>query len=330
MISVFRFVATSLFLLACIETSWGQLPLECNQTEDSISVLVDGRPVLKYNIAIQEPPEGMDAVYRRSGYIHPVYSPSGKVVTGDFAPDHAHQHALFCAFVNTSFEGKRVDFWNLHRETGRVRHDKVVSVHCEETQAMFVVELVHEALNEEMKPTPVLRETWTVTVYPVADPRFKFDIKSEIKLIADPPLIIKQYKYGGMAFRGSNEWIDQGTDQTLNAFSKAKRIDASTEYPPLAETKHQFLTSDGLRRIEGNHSHPESVSLFGIVDGGEVAGITVSAAPSNYRFPQAVRLHPSKPYFCFAPMVDGEFSFDNETKYINTYRYSVFDGLPND
>ena len=49
---------------------------------------------------------------------------------------------------------------------------------------------------------------------------------------------------------------------------------------------------------------------------------------NNFRFPQAVRLHPSKPYFCFAPMVDGEFTIEPEENYVSYYRYIAHDDSP--
>ena len=65
--------------------------LRLTQDADKIEVFLGNRQVLRYNIAVVEPPEGIASHYRRSGYIHPLYSPTGEVLTGDLAPDHAHQ-----------------------------------------------------------------------------------------------------------------------------------------------------------------------------------------------------------------------------------------------
>ena len=45
-----------------------------------------GRPVLCYNHAVVPSPIPNTPCYARSGYIHPVYNPSGQVVTDDFNP----------------------------------------------------------------------------------------------------------------------------------------------------------------------------------------------------------------------------------------------------
>jgi hypothetical protein len=43
----------------------------------------------------------------------------------------------------------------------------------------------------------------------------------------------------------------------------------------------------------------------------------------NFRAPQHVRIHPDKPYFCFAPMVDGSFKIEPGEKYVSRYRYLI-------
>ena len=67
-------------------------------------------------------PRGSTPYYRRSGQIHPLYTPTGRVVSDDFPPDHAHQHGVFFAWVNTTFEGRHLDFWNQKEQTGRIEH----------------------------------------------------------------------------------------------------------------------------------------------------------------------------------------------------------------
>ena len=60
--------------------------------------------------------------------------------------------------------------------------------------------------------------------------------------------------------------------------------------------------------------------------GSQHAGIIVLSANSNFRAPQTVRLHPSKPYFCFAPMVLGAFSLEPKQTQVQRYRFVTHDG----
>jgi hypothetical protein len=60
--------------------------------------------------------------------------------------------------------------------------------------------------------------------------------------------------------------------------------------------------------------------------GSSHGGIVVLAAPGNFRAPQTVRLHPTKPYFCFAPMQLGAFSIKPDEAYASRFRFVVHDG----
>ena len=110
---------------------------------ERLSILVRDKPVLTYNIAVQQPPPGIDKLYRRSGFIYPVFDPAGRPVTDDFPPDHAHQHSLFYAWADTTFEGRRVDFWNQHKRTGDVGHVALKSAATGGVFAQFAATLSH-------------------------------------------------------------------------------------------------------------------------------------------------------------------------------------------
>ena len=58
------------------------------------------------------------------------------------------------------------------------------------------------------------------------------------------------------------------------------------------------------------------------IDGQNVSA-AVFCSPKNFRAPQHVRIHPNKPYFCFAPMVAGPFKIETGREYVSRYRYLV-------
>ena len=98
-----------LFLLLTI------LLLSCTIAEDKQRlILKDGeRKLLEYNAAYIPSPVKEKPYYGRSGFIHPVYSPKGKVVTDPFPKDHLHQHALMFAWTSSMIDGKKNPIWNL-------------------------------------------------------------------------------------------------------------------------------------------------------------------------------------------------------------------------
>ena len=291
------------------------------QTDGAITMFFGGKPILKYNVAVQKSPAGISSDFERSGYIHPIYTPAGVEVTGDFPPDHAHQHALFNAWTSTTFEGRSVDFWNQAKKKGRVSHQKVIRVGRDE----FVVQLLHEDLTSPTGPKPVLEETWAVKVIGLDKDAYVFDITSVQTCVANSPLRMNQYRYGGMGIRGNNQWINDAGTKALSAYQKAFNKGKKLEYPSLDLVGHRFTTSDGKRRFEGNHSRPTWVDLSGKVDG-QIVGVSILGNRRNFRFPQPVRLHPTKPYFCFAPMVVGDFEIAPWETYESRFRYIVHDG----
>lgn len=303
--------------------------VRCNETAEHIEISIGNKRLLRYQKSVRPSPEGIDPLYQRSGYIHSVSTPSGRVVTGDFAPDHPHQHAIFNAWVRSRFEGREVDFWNQRDNLGRVSHEKVVSIEHVGGNARFVVELLHEEIAADGTARPVLRETWTVTAHKPVGGAFVFDLESAQVCASDSPLVVSEYHYGGMALRGSNQWFSDATAKALQVYRAESKKDPDTPLPEIAQVGHRFLTSEGSDRFEGNHTRPAWVSMFGLVDD-RLAGITVMGHPENVAHPRPVRLHPTKPYFCFAPMVLGAFTIEPGAVYRSKFRYVVHDGMPDE
>jgi hypothetical protein len=262
----------------------------------ALNVSIDGKAVLTYNHAVVPSPIAGEPYYRRSGYLHPVRNPRGEVLTDDFAPDHAHQHGIMFAWTKCTFEGKPAEFWNQKLQLGTVEHAALEAVGGGEVFGHFAATLRHVALRAPGGPKAALIETWTVRVYRRTD-GFLFDIDSTQRCATKSPLEIEQYHYGGMAVRCRREWIGKG----------------------------DFLTSEGGTRKDGNHTRPKWCDVHGEI-AGRPTGIAALCHPGNFRFPQPVRLHPDKPYFCFAPMVLGAFRIEPGRPYVSRYRFYVHDG----
>ena len=195
---------------------------------------------------------------------------------------------------SVTIDGKKIDFWNQKEEQGRVAHKRVLSTVAGERSVSFTVLLSH--FDQREGGTEILQEIWAVSVHELEGDRYRFDLDSRQSLVGDKPLLVEKYHYGGMALRGNVAWL--GKDAC------------------------EFLTSDGKSRLDGNHSRPNWVAMHGVL-AGKPAAIVAMGHPQNFRAPQAVRLHPDKPYFCFAPMVDGSFSIGPGKEYRSRYRFLV-------
>ncbi|WP_460515196.1 DUF6807 domain-containing protein [Cyclobacterium sediminis] len=274
-----------------------------SQTEEGVEVLSESQPVLKYQTAVASPPGDLPDYYERSGMIHPLYSPSGQIITDAFPSGHTHQHAIFNAWVNTQYKGEKVDFWNQHSETGTVEHVSLNTAEAGNSGAIIESQLRHISL----KYGEVLGEKWTIMVYPTDD-YFLFDLISEQTNTSNDTLFILEYHYGGMGFRGSKEWNKVDSTHFTNTW--------------------EILTSEGYTNENANHTHASWVSASGKVDG-QKTSVTVFGFPENYRYPQAIRVHPSMPYWVYAPMVDGEFYIAPGAGYKSKFRYYVPNGASN-
>ncbi len=280
------------------------------ETDATIVVTQNGKPVVTYNKASPPCPSGVDPVFQRSGCLHPIFSPQGKAVTEMFPADKPHQHGVFSAWVNATFDDRSVDCWNLAKRTGRVRHGRVVSTSTQDDRAGFDVELVHTATGGT--EVDLLVERWNVTVWKTDRRWHCFDIATTQTAATKKPLIVNQHHYGGMAFRGPASWL---TDDDGYA----------RQHPELPRVKSDFLTDRGHDRRSGNQQPANWVALVA-GNGPEAVTVAVLGHPKNFRAPQRVRLHPTKPYCCFAPCSTGAFTITADQPLWGNYRFFIADG----
>lgn len=272
--------------------------MRCEETDDAIRIFSGDNPVLVYNKKPRPEAAENDPAYARTGYLHPVHSPSGKILSGDYAPDHPHQHGIFFAWTKTEFEGRAPEFWNERKQAGKVHYESTQEIRSESESAGFSVTHRWEDLTAPEGAKPVLRETWRLEARE-SKGAYVLDLVSEQRCAGESPLKIDVYHYGGMAVRGNADW--------------------------LGEEEERIFTSEGLGRVAGNHTRPDWVRMQGELDGA-TCGILALPSPENFRAPQWVRLHPAKPYFVFAPMVEESFEIKPGETYRSSFRFVLYDG----
>ena len=269
-----------------------------------VDAIDDGRAVTfgvgqdllaRYHHEPPDPPAGVDALHARSGYIHPLWTPSGQVVTGDFPASHRHQHGVFFAWTRTRFEGREVDFWNTGAGQGRVE-----CAAFSPTGGPVVGELRamhhHTDLTAPGGPKLALVEQWELRVHGQRSPHV-LDLVSMQECAGDRPLEVLEYHYGGLAFRGPEAW--EGRAAT-------------------------FLTSEREDRAAGDGSRVRWCAASG--PSPELATLAILCHPDNLRAPHPVRIHPSNPYFCFSPCRLGAFSIAPGRPLTSRYRLIAMDG----
>lgn len=270
------------------------------QTDSGLSVMAGKKPVFYYHIREAQPPADSPSYYQRSGFIHPLYSPGGQVLTDDFPVGHIHQHGLFAAWTNTSYRGQFIDFWNQHLLKGTVEHAGVKDLKDGAVFAQLRVSLHYRSLEFG----PLITETWTIRIYPFQK-YFVFDLSSDQVNTGSDTLFINQYHYGGMAFRGSRQWNPHDSLHFRNRW--------------------HVITSEGLQDSSANGTKARWVDAWGNIEG-KPAGLAVLGSPQNFRDPQSIRVHASMPYWCYAPEVSGAFYIAPQQHYRSAFRYIVHEG----
>lgn len=280
-----------------------QAVVKAETTATQVKLSVDGQPVLDFWTAEESlPNDTVDKKFLRNGHIHPVRSPAGTIITGSYPADHLHHHGIWAPWTKTEFQGRKPDFWNMGQLTGTVKFDALERTWSGPAHAGFVAKQRQIDLSAP-SPVTALNETWEVTVYDVPGatvPLRVFDLVITQTCATDDPLILPEYRYGGLGFRGHDDW--NGKD---NAF---------------------FLTSEGeTDRVKGNTSRARWVHIGGRSDGA-LAGVGILGHPENFRAPEPLRLHPKEPFVCFAPSQLGDWRIEPGKPHVMRYRFVVTDG----
>ena len=270
----------------------------------SLDFKFDGRPVFRYNaVPVSSPNYG--PIQARDAYIHPAYSPSGALVTGDFSSSHPHHRGFFLAYERTRWGDLTPDFWNIHVGTGKIHADGVDEPVVGPFTARFSARHRWEAKDKATgKGTVVLREHWDVEAYDIpGSPCRLFDLTSTQQAV-EHPLEILPYRYGGMTYRGPEPFVKGMLD---------------------------ILTSEGKHRKDGDQQPARWVDLTGpVAEGSDIyAGAMIADHPSNPNYPNVARIHPtSLPFFCFVPAYSKPLTIAVDVPTVFRYRVMIHDGRP--
>lgn len=287
---------------ASLATSTG---IQASKRGGIVEVSGRGGPIFEYRAEPGPLPRAdIDPIYLRGGYIHPVFSPSRRVVTDHYARNHLHQHGIWFAWTKTEFQGRQPDFWNMGQGKGRVEFVGLDAIWSGPVEGGFRARHQFVDLTGAI-PVVALREAWEIRAYQVgrgSRPYWMFDLGSVQECATDDPLILPKYHYGGLGVRGNWNW--NGPENT------------------------SFLTSEGVTdRVKGNETRGRWCHISGDESGMET-GMTILCHPANFRAPQPMRLHPKEPFFCYAPSQAGDWKIEPGKPYVSRYRFIVFDGRP--
>lgn len=282
----------------------GQTLAKGEDDNESLVMSVNNQKVLQYNHRTVYPPKGVDTAYRRSGFIHPLWSPQGAILTSIQPKDHYHHYGFWNPWTYTLFEGKEFDFWNLARKQGTVQFNSFASVVEGPVFGSFKA-LQDHVIYPDSAPRTIMNETWDVRVYNIPAGYFLWDFTSTLNLAVESPLTIKEYRYAGLGMRATPEWTN---------------------------TNSHALTSEGKTRADADGSVARWCFINGETAKG-MAGILFMSYPANYNHPEPIRMWPADAnngrgdvFFNFCPTKNTDWVLNPGNDYTLKYRMLVFEG----
>lgn len=278
------------------------------QKDGALNLKSGDRPILSYQIETVNPPRGVSPLYKRSAFLHPVYSPEGEVLTRIQAPDHYHHYGIWNPWTLTFIGKREVDFWNLMKGEGTVRFAGLIS------QVEGPVFTGFRSLQEHIDfgaaggDAVAINELFDVRVWNIANQRYLFDYMSTLNTPLDSGILLAAYRYGGgIGYRAAEKWTKDNSS---------------------------VLTSEGKTRKEADGSN----ARWCIVEGESTAkagrsGILFLSYPANRMHPEPMRVWPMDAnggrgdmYFEFCPIRHKDWKLERGTDYVLKYRLVVFDG----
>ena len=282
--------------------------IQVQKNNGHLELIHNKQPLLRYHYETVYPPAGVDTVFKRSGFIHPLWSPHGQELTRISPPDHYHHFGLWNPWTKVLVGKDTIDFWNLSARKGTVRFSGFVSQTSGSVYGEYSVVHEHVVLKKNEEKV-ALRELQTVRIYPSQRGKDYYiaDIVIQLNPATDEELVLMEYRYGGLGWRATGEW----------------NKDNSTT-----------LTSEGKTRKDADGSKARWCIVQGSVQQ-DHAGIVMMSHPTNYNHPEPLRIWPETMngrgdvYANFSPTKDKDWRLDKGRNYVLRYRLLVFNGTFN-
>lgn len=271
--------------------------------------------ILHYRYSEMPAPAGKSDLFARSGFIHPLYSPSGEALTWAQPEDHIHHVGIWNPWTRVQWKDNHTDFWNLAAGLGTVRFKDVISTVSGPVYAEFHVLQDHIAFvpqkppfpvedSEESKEVIVMEEEWIIRIWNIGDD-YLMDFTSLIRNVLDEPVSLDAYRYGGgIGYRATSKWNNQNSS---------------------------VLTSEGKTWTDGDATRAKWCWISGDLEGIQT-GLLFMSDPNNYDFPQPMRIWPDNSngvghqYFEFTPIREKAWVLDPGKTYSQKYRIWVQEG----
>ncbi len=261
-----------------------------------VDVAAGGKPIFRYNHGTVAQFPDKPSKYDRACYFHPLWAPCGETITGDYHPDHAHHRGLWFAWVKADAGAIKANFWEIQEGRGKFVNKALTPI----AGPVFAGFTAHNDLVSGGKT--ILKETLTARAYAArSGPRLiDLDVRHEA---TDEDVVLGKLHYGGLGFRGRDEWNEKGAIVDV-------------------------LTSEGKTRKDANATKARWIDFTGRLGAEGWGGILAIEHPANPRYPNGVRVHPSMAFFSTTLVQPDAYTIKKGEPLVLRYRLVIHDGKP--
>jgi hypothetical protein len=301
--------STRNFILKAENSTEKQIPkVRIHKKQKDLSLMVNEKAVLSYRFETMFPPEDVNPLYKRSGFIHPLWSPGGEVLSRIQAPDHYHHYGIWGPWTLTHIDDREVDFWNLAKGQGTVKFASFLSKVEGEIFSGFKALQQHIDFGAQGEDQVAMNEILDVRVWSVSEKVWVIDYTTTLNSSLPNGIMLDAYRYGGgIGFRATEKWHKDNCT---------------------------VLTSDGKSRADADGSFARWCIVEGESNVSEGrSGILFLSHPSNRMHPEPMRVWPldanggrGDMYFEFVPIRHEDWKLEPLKDYSLKYRMVVFDG----
>ena len=280
-----------------------------NKENGDLKLKFGEQSLIHYRYAMKSAPDGINQLYQKSGYIHPIITIKGDTLTQIQPTDHYHHYGVWGPWTRTRIDDIVVDFWNLKDGLGTVLFKNFNNIASGLVYAGFNAHQEHLNLKQKNGPELALIENLIVKVWKNNNPNQYFiDYTSNFSSPLKNGILFEAYRYGGgLGFRFKEQWNKDNCE---------------------------LITSDGKNRAEADGTSARWCIVYGDSSHGEgSSGVLFMSHPNNQSHPEPMRVWPLSAnrgrgdmFFQFCPIRHKEWKIKPKRTYELNYRLLVFDG----
>jgi len=278
--------------------------LHIDTAAGALTISKGRQPLLTYIYKTVYPPPGVDTAYKRSGFIHPLRTPHGQILTRIQPPDHYHHYGIWDPWTHILFRGDTIDCWNLAARKGTQRFAKFLSMRSSRAFAQFRALQQHVAFHKDGTEQVFLNELFTVRITSPNSTCYLLDFTIRLTPATPYPVTLLTYRYGGLGWRATAEWNRDNSE---------------------------VLTSEGKDRRHADGTTARWCIVQGAL-GNDYGGVVMLSHPSNFNHPEPLRIWPDTSngrgdlFANFSPTKDRDWRLEPGHTYTLRYRWVVFNG----